>query len=167
MLPDSTPRRPARPTPVRPTLAPQRVRLHAQSIAAPPDRVFPLLCPVREHDWLPGWRARMIHSASGIAEAGAVFASPHAGGESLWHICEYVPPRRIGFVRFQPDGLLVEIRIAIAAAAGAASRVTIRYAFTAVDARGEIALESCTDAAWQAMMEEWESRMNEWFAAAQ
>jgi hypothetical protein len=36
-------------------------------VAAPPDRVFPLLCPVRERDWLEGWEADMVYSASGVA----------------------------------------------------------------------------------------------------
>ena len=31
-------------------------------IDAEPDKVFPLLCPVREYDWIKGWECRMIHS---------------------------------------------------------------------------------------------------------
>ena len=36
-----------------------------QVLNAPPATVFPLLCPVREAEWVPGWTVRMIHSASG------------------------------------------------------------------------------------------------------
>ncbi len=45
-----------------------------------PEEVFPLLCPELEKAWLPGWDYRMIHSASGVAERGAVFETPHALG---------------------------------------------------------------------------------------
>ncbi len=37
---------------------------------APPEQVFPLLCPVREADWVPDWRYRMIYSRTGVAEEG-------------------------------------------------------------------------------------------------
>ena len=42
-------------------------------VSAPPARVFPLLCPVRENEWIPGWSARPIYSASGVAENNGVF----------------------------------------------------------------------------------------------
>ena len=37
---------------------------------APPDRVFPLLCPVREYDWIDGWECRMVYAETGVAELG-------------------------------------------------------------------------------------------------
>jgi hypothetical protein len=35
---------------------------YTQTNPATPDKVFPLLCPVREADWLPGWQYRLIYS---------------------------------------------------------------------------------------------------------
>ena len=52
---------------------------YTQTNAAPPSAVFPLLCPVRETDWVPGWQYRMIYSLSGM-EAGCVFATPNLNG---------------------------------------------------------------------------------------
>ena len=45
---------------------------HSQRIEAPPARVFPLICPVRETEWLDGWgeQLEVIHSDSGLAEDG-------------------------------------------------------------------------------------------------
>jgi hypothetical protein len=40
-------------------------------IKAPVEQVFPLLCPVRECDWLEGWNCTLLHSGSGLAEKGA------------------------------------------------------------------------------------------------
>ncbi len=31
---------------------------YTQTNDAPPDEVFPLLCPVRESEWVPGWQYR-------------------------------------------------------------------------------------------------------------
>jgi hypothetical protein len=45
-----------------------------QTINAPPDAVFPLICPVREAEWLDGWRYTMLFSVSGVVEQGAVFS---------------------------------------------------------------------------------------------
>ena len=50
------------------------------ALAAAPARVFPLLCPVREAEWLPGWHAEVLHSASGLAELGCVFRTRDEGG---------------------------------------------------------------------------------------
>jgi len=61
--------------------------------------VFPLLCPVREHDWIPTWKAEMLWSESGLAEEGAVFKT----GSETWIVTEYEPMKRINFVRYNPD----------------------------------------------------------------
>lgn len=47
---------------------------------APPDRVFPLLCPVREAEWVPDWKYQLIYSQSGFAEEGCVFTTPNDVG---------------------------------------------------------------------------------------
>ena len=54
-------------------IARREVARFTHRVSAPPARVFPLLCPVREHDWIPGWSARTIYSESGVAENNGVF----------------------------------------------------------------------------------------------
>ena len=80
------------PTPV---IAPRVIRTFVQHIQANPEEVFPLLCPELEKAWLPGWDCRMIHSASGAAEPGAVFETPHALGSTKWMVTEHQPPKRV------------------------------------------------------------------------
>ena len=53
---------------------------YTQTNDAPPEKVFPLLCPVREADWVPGWQYRLIYSESGVAEDGCVFSTPNDAG---------------------------------------------------------------------------------------
>jgi hypothetical protein len=40
---------------------------YTQTNDASPEIVFPLLCPVREAEWVPDWKYRMIYSQSGVA----------------------------------------------------------------------------------------------------
>jgi hypothetical protein len=41
----------------------------------PPERVFPLLCPARERDWLEAWDPTIVYTESGVAEPGCVFTT--------------------------------------------------------------------------------------------
>jgi hypothetical protein len=77
---------------------------HAQHVAAPPEAVFPLLCPVREYDWIPEWDCRLVYTESGVAEPGCVFQTdrPADGGLDTWVISRHEPPARVGFVRMNP-----------------------------------------------------------------
>jgi hypothetical protein len=62
----------------------RRVHQHIQTNDAPPETVFPLLCPVREAEWVPEWKFKTIYSQSGVAEDGCVFLTPNgAGPETL------------------------------------------------------------------------------------
>lgn len=72
-----------------------------QHVDAPPNLVFPLLCPVREYDWIPGWDCQLIYSASGVAEAGCVFQTDRSsdGGLDTWVISRHEPPGHVAFVR--------------------------------------------------------------------
>src|SRR6266481_7636473 len=46
---------------------------YRQTLRAPPAKVFPLLCPVREAEWAEGWLPELVISSSGIAEGDCVF----------------------------------------------------------------------------------------------
>lgn len=80
---------------------------------ASPDRVFPLLCPVREHDWIDGWRADVVHSRSGFAEPGCVFTTPGDGGPVTWVIHRHEPCRRVGFTIVSPGSFVEVLEIAL------------------------------------------------------
>lgn len=65
------------------------------------DEVFPLLCPVREYEWIPQWTCDMVFTESGIAELGCVFATDYGDqfGRETWVVFCYTPAEKIGFVR--------------------------------------------------------------------
>lgn len=72
-----------------------------QHFQAPPSKVFPLLCPVREYEWIEPWQCEMLHSDSGIAEKNCVFRThmPGEPSDDVWVISHYEPNTRIEFVR--------------------------------------------------------------------
>lgn len=141
------------------------IRRYQQTINASPERVFPLLCPVREREWLPGWACRMVYSQSGLAEPRAVFTTTGELGETVWLVSEHAAPRRVAFARFQPEGLAVWCEIELAPLDDGRSCVSIVYTYTAVNDQGETALAALTEEAWQKMQTYWESSMNDWLRA--
>ena len=89
-------------------------RVSVWNMPASPDRVFPLLCPVLEYDWIPWWRAEMIHSVSGVAEENCIFrtnAGPAAG--LTWICTRYEPNQRIEYTCFAPDKFIVRLKIVL------------------------------------------------------
>ena len=62
-------------------------RVFEYGFAAAPARVFPLLCPQREHAWIDGWEATIVSSDSGVAEDHCVFTTHGA----TWVVTRYEP----------------------------------------------------------------------------
>ena len=144
------------------------VRTFVQRIEAPSERVFPLLCPVREGDWLDGWaeHCQIVWSVSGLAEQGCVFRTFGHGPEATWLITDHDPDaHRIKFVRVVTGHEATTLDIAVRPANGRASSVDIRYVITpigpgaAVWAAGRYAEDVFrADIAW------WEQSMHHYLA---
>lgn len=81
-----------------------RVRFaHKMRVHHEPEKVFPLLCPVREFDWIPSWDCRIVYTESGLAERGCVFQTGTSGDSvDTWVVSHYKPAERISFVRINP-----------------------------------------------------------------
>lgn len=147
--------------------APMVSRHYRQAIMARPERVFPLLCPSAEEDWLDGWSFEMVHSASGYAEAGCVFLTRQHGAEAtLWFTSDYEPHEHIRFVRFTPGAAVTEIDIRLAPAAHGCD-VDIRYAVAGLRPGAEAALAAFSEERWAAMMSFWERAMNHYLATGE
>ena len=136
------------------------VREHVQTSVATPERVFPLLCPVREGEWVPGWQYRVVYSQSGVAESGCVFTTPgDTDAEAIWVVTEYQPPRRIDFVWVQPGLVAARLRFELEPAEGK-TRLRARYEYTGLSAAGNAAIESYTPAWFETKMRRFEAALN-------
>jgi hypothetical protein len=106
-------------------------------LPAAPEQVFPLLCPVREHDWIPGWRAEIVYSRSGFAELDCVFTTDQPNeGRRTWICTRYEPHRAIGYTAFSSTGYLMRLEVGLEAAEGGGTRVSWTRRFIAISPEG-------------------------------
>lgn len=74
--------------------------------------IFPLLCPVEEYKWMPGWRCEMIFSQTGVAEKDAIFLTKTEDGiESVETIINYDPYNLIEFLIVKGTDTVERLRI--------------------------------------------------------
>ena len=116
---------------------------HSSEFIAPaaPERIFPLLCPVLEYQWIPTWRCELLHSASGVAEEDCVFRTdlPEVG-PMTWVVTRYQPAARIEFCCFVAEHTIMRLKIALAAEAKG-TRVTWTRRWLSLGPKGEAWLD--------------------------
>ena len=130
-----------------------RVLRSEMRLSAAPERVFPLLCPVREAEWLPGWHAEVLHSASGVAELGCVFRTRDEGGrERVWSITRHDPAAGIvQFAQFLAGLCVIRLDIVLAAE-GQGTRAEWTYTVAALEPGHEDFFQDYAEAPFQARM---------------
>ena len=137
-------------------------RNYEQTINADPSKVFDLLCPVKEAQWLEGWDYTLLHSASGLAEEGCVFLSRQEGEkDTIWMITKRdVQNLEIEFVRATPESRIARLTIAVDEKKAQVSKVQITYVITALCEEGNQFLKTFTEDKFSEAMEFWEKSMN-------
>jgi hypothetical protein len=107
-------------------------------LRASPERIFPLLCPVLEYEWLPGWRCQMAYSRTGVAERDAVFFTREAPGKkATWTTIAYEPPRSIEYLIALGADAVVRLEIGLEPKGAGTTAVTWTMRFTACSAMGK------------------------------
>lgn len=135
---------------------------YTQTNSAAPEKVFPLLCPVREADWVPGWQYRLIYSQSGVAEAGCVFTTPNDdGSETIWLVTEYDPVVfTIAFAWVNPSLVTAQITIRLEPKSSSQTTAHIRYTYTGLSEQGNREVQRYDIAWFQHKMRSWEAAIN-------
>ena len=148
------------------------VRTYVQRIEAPPEAVFPLLCPIREGEWLEGWAdsCELIWSASGVAEPGCVFRTVEEGRpETIWIITDHDPDRGlVVFARLTPGLAASTLRLEVGGSDDGSSAVAIYYTVVPTSTEGEAyAAERYDRADLLASVVWWERSMNHYLRTGQ
>jgi hypothetical protein len=142
-------------------IPPKRVtRSYTQRLVAAPATVFPLLCPVREADWIKGWDPLAVFSYSGVAEPDGVFVTASTPHDAIWYITRHEP--EAGFVemlKITPRVTACRLSIALRPTATGADAL-ITYTHTSLGAAGDAFVASFTDDYYRQFMHDWESRIN-------
>ena len=140
---------------------PNRVtRSYTQHLIAEPSRVFPLLCPVREADWIEGWDPITVFADSGIAESDCVFVTAGAPSDAVWYVTRHEPDN--GFVEMLKIATLVtacKLSIQLRAVA-TGSEADITYMHTSLGPEGDVFVASFTEDFYAKFMQDWEARIN-------
>ena len=112
-------------------------------VDAPIERVFPLLCPKKEEDWIPGWQCETLWSRSGCNEDGAIFrTSKPYGTELYWHTLQFNIDRRIvDFLITAPRLFHFRFTITVEMKKTAQAAIHFHQTFTSVSEEGREFLE--------------------------
>jgi Polyketide cyclase / dehydrase and lipid transport len=129
-------------------------RSFTHHIPKPPAEVFPLLCPIREFEWLSGWHCTMVHSGSGLAESGAVFITEAPGEEpTVWTISHHDPGAHVvEFVCVTPGSRVRVLEIALSENPAGGTDLTWSHTYTTLGKPGEAFLAHFTPEAYRKTM---------------
>ena len=126
---------------------------YRQKIKAPPEKIFPLLCPVREKEWVEGWNPSVIYSSSGYAERDCIFFTPDGDSEAIWVVIHYDPENyTIEFVKVTPGITAGRIRIELRNDSGKGTIAEVTYMYTALSERGRTFIEQFSAEAYLSFM---------------
>ncbi len=113
---------------------------HTEEIHAPAGKVFPLLCPVAEYDWIENWDCRLVYSESGVNEEGCIFTEEIMGPvltgtptTSTWLANAYDKKNRhIRFVIFVHDQAVIRYDVRLDEQEGSRTTAVMNFEITAV-----------------------------------
>lgn len=137
---------------------------HEMVIGSSAENVFPLLCPVREYEWIPGWHCELVYTDSGIVEQGCVFATDFGDefGREIWVVSSYEPFHTICFIR---TGKRRTTRYLITVSDKEnGSKLTWCQEMTALDERGDALIENTVSNVFKRQMAMLEKLLNSFYA---
>jgi len=120
----------------------KHIRFHhagSTTIPASAKEIFPLLCPVREYEWVPNWQGKLIFSNSGLVETDCIFTTDHPqDGPAVWVTVNHDEARhQVEFIRFSPGIRIVRMALRVEQLQGTESRLHIAYTWTALGLTGQ------------------------------
>jgi hypothetical protein len=135
-------------------------RTYTQHLVAGPQAVFPLLCPVREADWIEGWDPALVVSSSGVAEPDCVFITSAVPTDAIWYITRHEPDAGfVEMVKITPAVTACRLRIQLRSTDGG-SEADITYSHTSLGPDGDAFVAAFTEESYRKFMYDWESRIN-------
>ena len=134
---------------------------YTQHLIAEPARVFPLLCPVREADWIEGWNPLQVFSHSGVAEADCVFVTAAEPADAIWYVTRHEPDAGVvEMLKITPGVTACRLRIRLHATADGCD-ASVTYLHTSLGTpQGDAFVAGFTAAHYEQFMRDWEARLN-------
>jgi hypothetical protein len=147
-------------------IPPNRVaHTYVQNLAAAPSEVLPLLCPVREAEWIRGWDPLLVLSRSGVVEADCVFLTEEEPENAVWYVTRH-EEASLEMIRITPGVTACRVNVELSAvASGTEAKIT--YMHTSLGEAGDEFLETFTAPYYEQFMRDWESRLNHFLRTGQ
>jgi hypothetical protein len=129
---------------------------------AEPEKVFPLLCPVREKDWLDEWDYEIIYSKSGLIEKNCVFSTSYPGEiDTIWHVTQHNPEKfEVEFLRVTPKENVVRINIKLTPVENDKTESEIAYQYTGLSEKQNKYIMNELESKFEESMKWWEKSIN-------
>jgi hypothetical protein len=106
-----------------------------------PDRIFPLLCPVLEYAWLPGWKCTMTYSDSGVAEKDCMFYTNEGFGKTaLWTCVAHEPDSFVDYLVTTGRDAVMRLNIRLKETGPGKTEVDWRMLFTGLSGLGRFVI---------------------------
>ena len=140
-----------------------------QYYSFPPEDVFPMLCPVREYEYIPRWECDIVYLDSGLAEQGGVFTT-HSHGEGhqkdVWVISRYDRNRAIEFVRVNGMRIMV-YRIELQGTETGGTVVSCEQIITGLTEEGNQHVQTLQQSDFTAMLSHWQELLQHYLATGE
>ena len=135
--------------------------VYEQHLDAAPDRVLPLLTPLGERAWAPGWEP-VVRWEPAEGRIGTLFVTGHPGQpDTLWLLDGWEPATgHVHYLHLTPGSDVTEIDIRLRPDGKDRTVATVRYTWTALGPPGVALVRSKTPEAYLEAMRHWELALN-------
>ena len=125
------------------------------------NEVFPLLCPVKEKDWVPGWDLKLVISNSGVIEQECFFVEEDTPGDAIWVVTKHDPINfEVAMYRIVPGIIVCRFEVTLDSEKGKSTSASISYEQTALGKDGEKIVDEFTAESFTKLMDEFTLAIN-------
>jgi len=138
-----------------------------QQLNSTPEKIFPLLCPTREYDWIENWKCDLVYSKSGFAELDCIFKTAFPGeGEETWITDRMEPNKLIQFIRVSD---LRVIRYSISLTSSKIGTTTAKWEQTisALNEDGNRSVDRYSNSDFEKLIKGLETQINHYLATGE
>lgn len=133
---------------------------YRQRLCAPPARVFPLLCPVRETELAEDWLPDVVISSSGVAERDCVFITSEKHSKAIWYVTRHEPENWfVEMLKVVPGVTACRLEIQLTPN-GDECFADVTYSHTSIGREGDEFVARFTADSYQRFMQAWEKELN-------
>jgi hypothetical protein len=131
-----------------------------QLLESPLEKVFPLLCPTREYEWIETWKCDLIFSNSGFAELDCIFNTDFSEeNKETWVVDRYEKNKCIQFIRCS-ESRIIRYGITLSENKNGTTVAIWEQTITSLNLEGNKYIENFLDEAFEKRIKALEKMIN-------